>query len=384
MALRLVAELGGDGSGFERMLNKAGSSAKKFSANAIMPLKNVIAGVFTVGAISSLTKSTIEWASKLRDVSDELGVNVEWLQKMQNGAKLVGADIEDIAKFIGEMNKARQEALVNPTGKDAQAFKRLGVTSGDEKNLSTQDLFDKIVKAFKNGANVQLSNDVQEVGGKSARNLISAFATQFQNDIPILAESLIDQLDDVGDQFTRISSMLKVAFAPAVIFVADMIVSAINKIKVAGAILGGLFSNLNKPSEFIRALINPKSIAEKLNGKGAIDAGAQEILRQQKEAEDNKTATDASREARHRRENSPPQFDPVAIAPKQQKSNPDALVKVGNFLGQAPSAVNVIAQQQLTVSRQQLEYIKTMSNNIVTLINKLPAVVNGGGINVPP
>ncbi len=340
MGLKLLAEVALDGKGFENGLNRLGRTAGG-------SLKNTMVGLFGAFTIQQAVKGTVEWASKLRDVADTLGVNVEWLQKMQNGAKLVGGDIEDIGKFIGEMNKSREDALANPQGKNAKAFGRLGISGGDISGLSSQAFFDKLIGAFKGGATTQAVNDIQEVGGKSARNLIAAFANQFQSDAPILAESMVDQLDDIGDDFTSLSQKMTVGLAPAILLIGKVIDWLINKIKQIGAFFGGMSANFTG--------IDDDALSK------MFDAGGQAALDEENDQKQKQAAIDAvkaaARAARKKREESAPNFEPIelkALKSTGGKKMPtsDSLVSVGNFLGTNKDAISRIQERQVQLLQQ--------------------------------
>ncbi len=399
-SLKLVAELGGDGSGFERMMGRASLTAKQFGQQAIAPLKNVIAGVFTVGAISQLTRSTIEWASKLRDSADALGVNVEFLQKMQNGAKLVGADIEDITRFMQAMEQSREKAFRDPKGSDAKAFHRLGVTTPELGELSKQDLMKKIIEAFKNGSTGQLENDVMEVGSKAAKKLIGAFASQFESSAPILSEDLIDQLDDIGDEFTTLGQQIMVSIAPAIASLARLLVDLADALKLVLAPIGAFLAQTNKnvvtQAEFTdtqkknlaeaqakldAGKISPerfKKITDLIKGVGSPDdvsaqTGKSILDDIQKKNADLQNARAAERAARRNRESSGPQFDAVSGQKLNAAGQPgDSLVKVGNFLGATPGAVRDIHEQ---LQKNQLDEQKkgnALLTQIIEAVKKNP------------
>lgn len=366
MALDLKARISLDGSGFQTGLNSV--------RTGIQNVKNYIAATFTTGAIASLSRATIAWASNLRDVSDALGVNVEWLQRMAAGAQLTGGKLEDLEKFLAEMNKTREDALKNPTGKNAAALGRLGFSGGDISGLSTQAFFDRIVQQFANGATAQLSNDVQEVGGKSARNLLAAFANQFASDTPILSEELVNQLDDIGDSFTALGIALKVGLAPAIIAVANAVQSVINQIKQFGAQAGGAAAKPLSAREKLLGLLSPQSlIAARLFSKDALDAVNSEAADQLNQADAVARAKAAAASARRRRELGAPLFDLEAMKDKAAKTTApkagDALVAVGNFLG-ARGQLQSIAERQLMLQtdlqRTYLPFLRQIAMSLAT------------------
>ena len=376
MALRLKAELAGDGSGFDAMMKRANATKDKF-ASSFSGLKSTIAGVFTVGAVTALSRKTIDLAGHLRDVSDALAVNVEWFQKRANAAALAGGSEDDLFKLLGTLNKSREEAFNQPGGEMAQRFGRLGFSSGDISGLNAMEFFDKLTVAFANGADQQANVDVEKVGGRSARNLLAAFYNGFSGGVAGMSEDLINQLDDIGDQFTMLSQSLTIGLAPAIVWVAEKIKGFVDYLKQVGSFWGGFFSaNGNDPTPVgwrngMNAIISEVSDQE----------AADDALRQSR---------DAARAARRRREQAPPSFSPLelekasaAAGGGRSRSGPglitDSLVGIGNFLGRNPGLVNSVASQQLAVARQQL----TALQGIWASLKKAPAGANLNDLQVP-
>lgn len=373
---RLIFETGIDGTGFTRGLNN-------IATGALSSFKNTVLGAFGVFSVGQAVKGTIEWASKLQDSADALGVNVEWLQKMQNGAKLVGGDIEDITKMILEMNKSRQAALLNPTGKESLAFERSGMTRNDIQNLSTGDFVQKFVESFKSGVTTQGANDIQEVGGRSARNLIAAFANQFASDTPILSQELINQLDDIGDQFTSLSTQLKVSLAPAILYVMQLLKRLSDSTGQLGAGLGGA-SVAEQPAKEVKGL---GDWFKRYSGyewwantwKGAQKAVVSAEADQQNAADEIEIAKKAEKSVRAAREKAAPSFSLEGIKLDKQKADgkqtmpsSDALVSVGNFLGTNRGTIETLAQRQV-------DLLQTISANTNNTWRSLERAINSTG-----
>jgi hypothetical protein len=172
-------------------------------------------------------------------------------------------------------------------------------------------------------------NDIQEVGGKAARNLIAAFYNQFQSDAPILSEEIIDQLKQVGDRLTELGTQLKVGLAPAIIAAAEGLGKFIDVVKQLGSFLGG-FSADSNPKKIATALHNNRGelLQAVLTGgpiEGIIKAGqimlessdaagsaaAAEDQRQKNQQKQIDAGKAAALDARKKRENSPPQFENI-------------------------------------------------------------------------
>jgi hypothetical protein len=228
MALRLKVELGGDGTGFVTMMDKAEKRVDHFGSDVIGPLKGYIAAAFSVGAIASLTRGTIELASHLRDISDELGVNVEWLQEMQFVMKQNGANADDLEKVIRKIASARAEALSSGGGKQLAAFQKLGIGAQEIQTARITDIVDKIAQAFQNGSQQELLPAFQEIGGKAAGKLIPSFLSGLEagrkaarDAGAVIAEDIIDQVDEMGDSIARFKLEIMANMAPAIIWVTD-------------------------------------------------------------------------------------------------------------------------------------------------------------------
>lgn len=353
-ANKLHFETSLDGTGFSRGLNQISGS-----------LQGLVAGAFSIAAITQAVRGTVDWASKLADTADNLQVNVEWLQKLGNAADLAGSNIQDVGLFIAQLTKARQAAINNPDGAQARAFGNLGISSSQISGLSTQAMMDEIARQFANGAGSLA--DLAAVGGRSARKLAEAFRTQFANDIPIVSEALVYEMDSLGDRFKLLSTSLKATLAPAIGYVLDKITYFVDYIKAAGAFLGGWAGG---------------GVA------AGVDAATQEFVKQAEARSQDDEKLEALKKRRAAQNNQAPNFSPMKEkADKAEKAakaispSSDALLAVGNFLGGGRSMINSIAEQQLTVARDQLSEQK-ITNGKLDMLNN--AISNSGeGFEVP-
>jgi hypothetical protein len=378
----LKVKVGGDTSGFELMMARVngqaaamGRSLSSTVAGSIRGVGSTIAAAFSIGAITALTQKTIEYVGHLRDVSDGLRVNTEWLQRRANAAKLAGGSMENLEGFISTMNRSREEAFRDPQSKAAQSFSRLGISSGDITGLSTMDFFDKLVKAYANGAGVQAAADVEEVGGKTARKLLAAFSSGMEGgSTDIVSDDVIDQLDEIGDSFETFKTQVLVGMAPLIYDVTVALASFANWIRTLGAALGGeqagktrqyLLEKLSaSPDATVRR--EAKRQLKEFHKSGGVEAYADqqledEIKRQQDDAEKKRAAREAKRQARNQLENSPPNFSGSAESDKADKIKEakakaamiheitmDDLSKVGLFAGGAGiGSMNNIPERQL-------------------------------------
>lgn len=384
-ANRLQFETSLDGTGFARGLGSLGNN-----------LKSVIAGAFTVTAITQAVKGTIDWASRLADVADNLQVNVEWLQKLGNAANLAGSNIGDVEKFLAAMTNTRQQAITNPTGEAARAYSNLGISPGQISGLSTQAMMDEISRQFASGAGSIA--DLSAVGGRSARKLAEAFRTQFANDIPIVSAALIYELDALGDRFTVLSTSIKATLAPAIIAVMNAIRGFVNWLKELGSFLGGFFANL--PGNINENASGQSGWRETVKGIGdgiveSFTEGGQaaddEAKRQAKEKADTDAALAAAAAARNKATGEAPNFAELVDKTAKEKTiktaapASDALVAVGNFLGSGSGLINSISQQQLTEAKLTNTKLDAHGKTLNKIADKLTTTAGSDdGIEVPP
>ena len=107
MGLNLKAAVTLDGTGFSRGIRGLEATA----SSAFSGLKGMIAGAFSVGAITGLAKKTVEYAGKISDLADRLGVTTDYLQEMQYVTKQNGASVDDLTATFEKLGAARLKAL---------------------------------------------------------------------------------------------------------------------------------------------------------------------------------------------------------------------------------------------------------------------------------
>lgn len=358
MALRIEAQLHGDGSSFFAMMGRAELASKRLGGIMLGPLKTAIAGAFTVGAASGLARSTINMASHFRDLADQLGVNVEWLQAFSVAAKNAGSSGDDLAALLMQLNRARARAA----GGNAIAmagFGQLGFTSDEVKNAPLQQFAEKLFKTFENGQNQSLLPIMQQLGIRASRQLASAFSEGLISGAEtaraagaVMAEDVVDQLDAFQDKWETLKATLIVQVAPAVLTVTQALVAFWNMLKVGVAFIKGL-----RPGGGTALKDAEAQIWKSAGEFGAISQMAQ------------------SRRARRRRtEGAGPGFiPPIPIDVPQERltgsSYSDSLTGVGNFLGGGLAnnlaalgqETNKLLKQQKAVLEQIRDHISELS-----------------------
>lgn len=363
---KVQGQLGLDGSGFFSTLGKA--------EGAVRTMAGALAGAFSIGAITAFSKSVLDLAGNLRDVSDALGINVEFLQKFLSSARQSGGSLGDIEKFIIESNKSRQDALNNPGGTNASALARLGFSAAEISNLSPQQFLEKIISSFKDGASAAQINDLREVGGKSAAKLIGAFKSGIDEGATIITEETVAALDDFGDSMQRLADTSKAELAPALKWVADKVKEVLDAAAIGRAKGGAQAWKAGMTDEAMAATVArmglPKAAAREMLAKliaerDALDPEAEakaEKARQQKRDEDERERRRLEQERKNAGLN-------LAAQQKKEKESKlkefsvlsDSRTAIGGFLGAGRTAsLANIAQQQLDVQRQTASIVGQM------------------------
>ena len=122
-------------------------------------------------------KNAIDFADKLNDMNQRLGVSAEALSGWAYAAKQTGTDIDALGVGMKKLAKNMAEAL-DPKSSQAGLFKALGVDVKDAQgNLrKLEDVLPEIADGFKGIQNETLKLALaQELLGKSGSDLIEFF-----------------------------------------------------------------------------------------------------------------------------------------------------------------------------------------------------------------
>lgn len=102
-------------------------------------IQSRLAGLISAGAIVQFTRSIVDYASKIKDASEQTGINVETLQELSFAMRQVGGTQEDLINATRKLAMARQDAL-NGDEKAIQKFARLGITMNQLKYARVDEL----------------------------------------------------------------------------------------------------------------------------------------------------------------------------------------------------------------------------------------------------
>lgn len=370
MALRLEGQLSLDGSGWQRGLDAAGKATTSFANNTLGGLKGQIAAAFSVGAIASISKATIAYAGHVSDMADRLGVSTDYLQQMDYLLKQNGSSADDLAGVFERMAQARADAMGGNVGA-IQNFQQLGISQSQIAQSSPQQLLDSISKQFQRlGNSPELTAAFKQIGGRGAGVLIPSFMEGLEQGRAaavaagaVISESVLIQLDEIGDHFDQFRMILTSTFAPALLKVFQFIEYLASQIRATMGAVYSFVSNLNIPQLLVAALKGfakngivgaVKGVTENDSFKGAFNAAAQSVAAEdaayQKGIADTNARVEAKSQARAiARQGQSIQNGAQPVFQKQTIAS-DSLTSVGNFLGSGGNAITNIAQKQLKVA----------------------------------
>lgn len=147
----------------------------------------------SVTAMVAFTRSAIDAADALGDLSKRFGISVEALSKFGYVAKLAGTNVEAFAQGIRFM-QVNISAFNQGSQQAVDAFERIGVSLGDLKGLKPEEQFTLIadrMSMIKDQA--QLTASAVDIFGRSGAALIPIFSEGGE-----ALKGMLDQAERVG------------------------------------------------------------------------------------------------------------------------------------------------------------------------------------------
>jgi hypothetical protein len=375
MALKLIGEVGLDGSGFERGLSRLG-------ATAAMNLKNFVIGAFGIYGVQQAIAKTIESADELVVASRRLDLTVEQLQVMRQAALRARIEFSYLEKAIEGINIAREKALSG--GKEGvaflAAFGKAGVSKSMLESQSAASLVTGPLRTATLTHNVQdLEASIRKVtpGFRNFGEILPFLKTDFvalEKEMSgmgaIISGTTANELKLFKDEMGLIGTIITTQLAPVLVAFGEAVMKALNNLKGFGSYAGTVVGNIQSaPGSILYRQQHPeffdkegrlnfwRALENEIKNKGtgsALDAFGNSLL-----------SGDAIIEAFHQRikdlvdrSNNPiPPSKPEEVGKSakmkafREKSG-DSLVAVGNFLGTSRGGIGGL-QEQLVKNTEQ-------------------------------
>ncbi len=232
-------------------------------------LKGALGGLVGVAAFEELARSTVEYGSKVNDLSLRLGISTDAVQQWDYALKQSGSSIEAAVPFFEKLAVARHKALAG-NEEAVAAFTKLGVSMASLKSDRLEDIAATIGKTFQAGDPQNLLASLREIGGRGAGQLVAAFRdglTDMFKDAPIISQSNIEELDKIHDKFAKLKAEFMTGFAPAVTGLFNLLNETLALLQTTMTATVGSFSGMLEKltgSDLVDAMRNPGKAARGL------------------------------------------------------------------------------------------------------------------------
>lgn len=184
--------------------------------NTLRGIAGPLAAAFSVAAIGAFSKSLIDTADRIAEISQKTGVAAETLSALSNAAKMNGVDMEGLGTAMVRLNKAISEAT-SGSFEQQRAFAALGISADELRNLSTEEVFYRISDAFSGAADGAAKTTIaMTLLGKSGADLIPTlnmgraelqkFSATFSKDFTNAANEFNDNIDLIVQNIKKIGA----------------------------------------------------------------------------------------------------------------------------------------------------------------------------------
>jgi len=340
--LNLAATISLDGSGFERGMQRVGSSIAS-------GIKNFVVGAVGIYAIQAAIRKTIDTADELVNSARKMSMTTDQLQIMRRAAEINGKSFDQMTLALERFNAVRENILNKGKGWAEQmaAMSRLGITPAALASQTAATSFMGQISTTARGSNAaDIANDLKQIFGRNGMELFGTLQTDFtslgakmKSMGAIMDTTTAVALKTFKDEMTLLSQIIITSLAPALVAFGRGLIALTSRWAQTSQFVGA------QSAEGWKWWITP--ITTSFNN--AADVVAQI---QRKQGGDLLTKFDAMiKEIADGLNNPKPPAvtdEPPAEKAKKEralKGDSNALIKVGNFLGASRDTIGNLQQQ---------------------------------------
>lgn len=346
--LSMMFKAGLDATAVERGAAMAASKAGAAFSSMGKEISNRLAGTFTVAALMdrvvSFGQSIIEAADNVGDLSDNLELSVEEVQKLGIAAQLAGTRFGRIERVLRTIQALRDQALAGDE-KAQKTFSTLGVNPAGKSPLEI--IREMLAASDKVKGASGLVADTFKANLTTVKNVMEKLDNI--GPVDIFTQDQIDKIGQAKDSFEELARVLKVVFAPGLIFVLDSLSNAILGLKgtIEGLYkVGGLMIS-GGAGDSKGILDKLKVSAANFFTSGLAGTIAPASMSMVPKAESRDTSKDKP---------PIPTMDAPKAAPMPLALQSDALSRIGLFVGGRGDASN----QLVTIGNYQLSELRAI------------------------
>lgn len=379
--LKLVAQLGLDGAGFQAGFKAAEGIAK----SSMLSIKNMIVGAIGIGTIQMAISKTVQTANELINTSMRLDVAPKQLQLMQQAAANANFDLEKMIAIMEKLDVAREKALM--PGPQGQAMRRAFMAGGIGMDAlrgqtAAQLLMGPVssLAKTKNAEQIGIIFEELSLGRRGFSNLITFLKTDFEklskemdkfgafmdtatavqikaatNALEFLTKIIVSNLAPVLMKFSEWMAQAVITVARWVSILANAAYGAVQG-KTPAQTAAALTAALGSAIKYGMGLSSAEKYKEETKGQFNVGMAKQLGKEEMKywdgiQASFEKMKADFAKFAASLDNPKPPDFTKATIPPLMDKATltvpTDNLTKVGNFLGGNGQILTRLAERQV-------------------------------------
>lgn len=217
----IMGRLGLDTSDFQAGAKRVESATTGMARKVSSEVKGMIAGAFTVGAITSFTKSVINAGDRIGDLAEQYHLTNEEVQRLEILAGRTGVKFEKFGEAFIKFAELRQKAI-DGDAKSLALINRYGVSQNDVANRSKTNLqlVTQISDAYSEvSGSSQAQADALDIAGSKGQKVLSTL-TQIKNlgPVKLISDEDIAALGQFADALDEVQRQAQVATAPTLGF----------------------------------------------------------------------------------------------------------------------------------------------------------------------
>lgn len=156
----------------EAAIDSIGNKVKQLGSNQLAGLKGMIAGAFSIGAITAFGRSLMQTADNMANIAAATNLTMGQLVALKSVSADNKVKFEDLANTLGKLRNAQGE-VVNLSKPMEAALKTLGINAEKFVAADTASALEMIANGYVSaGGSANAFSAVQDILGKQTKGLV--------------------------------------------------------------------------------------------------------------------------------------------------------------------------------------------------------------------